>query len=179
MFFNLFRKKDASPLLVDVTYIHQKAKAEAIVRKAKNDAGIIFIPWFSATAALYKALFQEAGLPDSRIMEARYFHSAKVAGHAIVFLEHYPLRSKEIALIKDLPLEGVRVYNSLDEPLFTFFGGNRIIDLVKKMGMKEDEELEHLLITSSIARAQEKIEKKVGMEIPAQSQEEWMEKNVR
>jgi hypothetical protein len=179
MFFNWFRKKEKVPMLVDVNYIHQKAKADAIIALAKKDVNTIFLAWFPVTYTNYRSMFIAVDLPESRIMEARQFHSAKLAGHTLIFLEHHPLRSKEIALVKDLPLTGIRVYNSLDEPLFVFFGGGRIADLVKKMGLKEDEPLEHMLITRSIAKAQEKIEKKVSLEVPAQSQQEWMDKNVK
>ena len=69
------------------------------------------------------------------------------------------------------------VFSSLDEALFTHFGGNRLADLVKKMGYTQGEVISHKMITSSIRKAQEKIAAKAGFEQAANSQAEWFQKN--
>jgi preprotein translocase subunit SecA len=56
------------------------------------------------------------------------------------------LQFKEQELYEKLGLTKVTLYSSLDEPLFTHFGGDKITNLVKQMGMKEDEAIEHALI---------------------------------
>ncbi|MCP9751836.1 hypothetical protein [Ferruginibacter sp. HRS2-29] len=179
MLFNLFGKKERKINFTDINYMSAKAKCEAVLRLAKQEPGTIFLAWFPDTAMSYKQAFSREGIPESRILETRQFHSAKVAGKKIVFLEHHPLPSKETALVKDLEETHFNVYNSLDEPLFAVFGSDRIIDLMKKMGLKEDEAVSHTLISRSVKNAQEKIEKKVSLEIPANSQKEWMDKNVK
>jgi preprotein translocase subunit SecA len=50
--------------------------------------------------------------------------------------------------------------------------------MMKQMGMKEDSMIEHKMISSSIENAQEKIEKKVLTENAANSQQEWIERNL-
>jgi preprotein translocase subunit SecA len=47
------------------------------------------------------------------------------------------------------------------------------------MGMKEDEAIEHALITSSIKNAQEKINSKVSFDQTAHSQADWFSKNLQ
>lgn len=178
MFFNLFGKKEKKINFTDVNYMSEKAKSQAIIRLAKEESDTIFFAWFADTATAYKQLFSREGIPEIRILETRQFHSAKVAGKKIVFLEHHPLRSKENSLLNDFEEKSFSVYNSLDEPLFALFGSDRIIELMKKMGMKEDEAVTHSLISKSVKNAQEKIEKKVTLEIPANSQKEWMQKNT-
>jgi preprotein translocase subunit SecA len=50
--------------------------------------------------------------------------------------------------------------------------------MMGNLGMKEDEAIEHPMITQSIANAQEKIEAKVSLEQSARSQAEWMDRNL-
>jgi hypothetical protein len=97
----------------------------------------------------------------------------------VIFLEHYPFRSKEENFIADWEAEKIYVLSSLDEPLFEQFGGEKIISLMKQMGLKDDEMIEHSLVSKSIVNAQLKLEKKVGVEITAQSAKEWFKKNKK
>lgn len=48
-----------------------------------------------------------------------------------------------------------------------------------KLGMKEEEAIEHALISKSLANAQDKIAKKVTAALPAGSQREWLKRNVK
>ena len=76
-------------------------------------------------------------------------------------------------------LQTVQVFSSMREPLFQQFGGERIIQLMQKMGIKEDELIEHPLISGSIQKAQKTIEKKVLIEQTALYQADWFEKNYK
>lgn len=49
-------------------------------------------------------------------------------------------------------------YISLEDDLMRLFGGDRMLGLVEKMGLAEDEAIEHRLLTSSIENAQKKVE---------------------
>ena len=70
------------------------------------------------------------------------------------------------------------VFNSLDEALFKQFGSDKIISLMKMLGMKEEEAIEHELVSKSILKAQDKIALKVTTEMTANSQKEWIDKNL-
>jgi preprotein translocase subunit SecA len=72
----------------------------------------------------------------------------------------------------------VLIYSALDDALFLQFGGERIRDMMTKMGMTATEPLEHTMISSAIARAQEKLEKKVSLEQAAHNAKAWLEKNI-
>ena len=50
---------------------------------------------------------------------------------------------------------------------------------MKMMGMKEDEVIEHSMVSKSIIKGQEKIAQQVTFEQSAASQEEWMRKNIK
>ena len=47
------------------------------------------------------------------------------------------------------------------------------------MGLKEDECIEHSLVTKAMANAREKIESMVKHEVAAKSEGEWFLKNVK
>ncbi|HEY6160003.1 MAG TPA: hypothetical protein VI112_02240, partial [Bacteroidia bacterium] len=104
----------------------------------------------------------------------------------LVFAEHYPLSSTEDAVLsgienifgEDAGNVQVRFYTALDEPMMKIFGADKIIDLVKKMGMKDDEAITHAMVTKSIHNAQEKLNSKVTAEVKCNSAEEWMKVNV-
>lgn len=62
----------------------------------------------------------------------------------------------------------------MDEPFFTLFGGERIHELMKKMGTGDDEVIAHRMISKSIQRAQEKITQKVQVEKTSDSAQQWL-----
>lgn len=51
-----------------------------------------------------------------------------------------------------------RFYISLEDDLMRLFGGERMLGIVDKMGLAEDEAIEHRLLTNSIENAQKKVE---------------------
>lgn len=101
----------------------------------------------------------------------------------LLFYGHYPLPSKEDDLIQKLqagfPSAPIVFYSSFDEPAFKLFGGERLTSLLDSMGMKEDEAIEHKLVSTSMKRAREKVASKVRVELPATSEKEWFAKNVK
>lgn len=67
----------------------------------------------------------------------------------------------------------------MDEPLFKHLGSDKMIPLIKLLGMNENESIEHSYVTQSIIKGQQKIAGKVTIEQSANSQEEWMERNLK
>jgi hypothetical protein len=96
----------------------------------------------------------------------------------LILLEHYPLLKKEIDFISNINPPQVIVLSSLDEPLFEQFGSDKIIQMMKNLGMKDDETIQHPMITKAIAQAQNKLENKVVVENTANSSKEWFERNI-
>ncbi|MBK8044067.1 MAG: hypothetical protein IPK21_16270 [Haliscomenobacter sp.] len=85
-------------------------------------------------------------------------------GKTVIFLEHYPLLSRETTLTKGWKPAQALFLTALDEPLFSRFGGDRLVNLVQQLGLEETENLEHPMITKSIARAQRKLDEKLKEE---------------
>jgi preprotein translocase subunit SecA len=50
---------------------------------------------------------------------------------------------------------------------------------MKQLGLKEDEMIEHSMVSSAMKRAQAKIGKKITIEKRARSQQEWFDNNYK
>ncbi len=102
---------------------------------------------------------------------------------SFLFAGHYPLPSKEDQIIQKLntafPQCPIIFYSSLDEPAFEIFGSDRIVGLLEKLGVKEEESIEHNMVSQAMKRARAKIESSVTREIVTQSEAEWYAKNVK
>ncbi len=181
MISNLFGKKEdtkTTPVFKDKVYIHSTGKMNACLQLAKTQAEVIFIAWFKKTAETYKAFFLQNGIDEARITTVNKIDITIIQTHQPVFLEHYPLPAKELELVKDWQLTNIIVFSAMDEPLFKHFGSDKMIPLIKLFGMKESEAIEHSYVTESIIKGQVKIANKVMTEQIANSQTEWMIKNM-
>lgn len=180
MLFNLFGKKEEAPqsIFIDRCYQTINAKLKACAALAKEQPDTYFICWFANTLKLFKDYFTQQGLDATLIVDDRHFNAAMLQNKKAVFTEHHPLHSKELELVQHWPQQPIVVYSAMDEPLFVHFGSEKMIPLMKLLGMKEDEAIEHSFVTKSIIKGQEKIAGMVELEQSAQSQKEWLEKNL-
>ncbi|CAN5766017.1 hypothetical protein BH11BAC4_BH11BAC4_07800 [soil metagenome] len=182
MFGNLFGKKEddaVDHVFKDRAYMSCRAKMKAIATLAKNDEVFIFIAWFDDTAKQFRSYFAENGIGEDRIVEAQQFHTHQLTKQKPVFVEHYPLHSKEKTFVSGWDQKNILVYSAMDEPLFKHFGSEKIIPMMKLMGMKEEEVIEHNMVSKSIIKGQQKIEEQVTLEQNASSQAAWMERNLK
>jgi hypothetical protein len=180
MIFNLFGKKkqaESNSAITDCVFISNQGKINALMELAKQPSNTIFIGWFADSVTALRQLFIENGLNENSIVEAKHLHISIINGHQPVLIEHHPILQKELDLLEKFHISKVSVYSSLEEPLFKSFGSDKIISMTKLLGMKEDELIVHPLVSSSIARAQQKIAEKVLVEQTANSQEEWLLRN--
>ncbi len=180
MLSNLFGKKEGTKAVAvfkDKVYIHSTGKMNACLQLAKENELVIFIAWFPETAATYKTFFALNGIDTTRIILTEEIDNL-VEDFQPVFVEHYPLPSKELELVSNWQLTNIPVYSAMDEPLFMHFGSDKMIPLIKLFGMKESETIEHSYVTESIVKGQNKITNKVTAEQTAVSQAEWMAKNM-
>jgi len=182
MFSNLFGKKETDGkdhLFKDRAYMTTEAKMKACAELAKENESIIFIAWFTDTAKQFKDHFTANGLNENRVTEARYLTASQLLSYTPVFTEHYPMHSKEENFVANWKIKNIMVYSAMDEPLFKHFGSEKLIPLMKMMGMKENEVIEHSMVSKSIINGQKKIEEQVSVEQSAASQAEWMQRNLK
>ncbi len=181
MFSSLFGKKETENnnlLFKDRAYMTTEAKMKACAALAKEKDDTIFIAWFTDTAKQFKHYFSANGMNESRITEARQLSNSQLISKTAVFVEHYPLNSKEENFVAPWKIKNILVYSAMDEPLFKHFGSEKLIPLMKMMGMKENEVIEHSMVSKSIISGQKKIEAQVTLEQTASSQEDWMRLNI-
>jgi hypothetical protein len=179
MGFSFFGKKEKGTVFRDRVYISTSVKMKACLALAEEQPGTVFLTWFPQTTRKFREYFDANGMAATTIIEAHHTHPGTLLNKTVVFAEHHPLHEKETALVANWQQNDILVFSGLDEPLFARFGSDKIISMMKTLGMKEDEAIEHSMISKSIQNAQEKIAKKVMMEQSANSQADWMTKNVK
>lgn len=99
----------------------------------------------------------------------------------VVAGERHPLPSHDDALQQfarnlTCPCRVVQ-HASLDDPLFKLFAGDWVEQVLRQLGMDENEPIESSMVTRRVRAAQQKIEDRATSNHPAQSAEEWLERN--
>ena len=173
--FGLFKSSDSKVKIIDKVWMSKQAKRNACAEMIRLNPNCVFIAWFEDTRTELSEVLGNAGL----VLLADGIDLSKLQNKMVVFAEHYPLPQREQTLFKNLGLKEIPVASSLDEPLFIHFSGEKLIEMMSKLGMGENEVIGHAFITSSIKNAQEKLEKKVRMEKQASSAQEWFALNVQ
>ncbi|MEP2669352.1 MAG: hypothetical protein ABJH04_10180 [Cyclobacteriaceae bacterium] len=174
--FGFFTNKSPEVAISDQVWMSQQSKWKACLKMTEANNQCVFVAWFSNTIEELTAFLAAYNVEASIVLASDITSSDH---ELLIFVEHYPLAEVEQALFLKLNLNKVPVLSSLDEPLFSMFGGEKTIQLMQKLGMKEDEIVSHPMITKSIRSAQQKIAKKVAVEIKAPSQKDWLKKNVK
>ena len=179
--FSFFSKKETAPQLKvkDVIWMHNEGKKQGCIRLLLQQPNTALVAWFPETQQLWQVFLQQRQLSQT-VLLARGFNTLQLAGKQVMMLEHYPLAEKETTFFQSLNQPEVVVLSAMDEPLFTAFGGDRIIAMMQKLEMKEDEAIEHSMITKSLKNAQSKLEEKLkgGIEQTATSMQDWFSKNI-
>ena len=175
--FKLFNRGN-KPTITDKVFIHAKNKWPYCQKILSENSKTIFIGWFDDTIDQLESYFLQINV-NATILKARTARRAQIEGAQLVFIEHYPMKTKEDQLLDQLSLKEAIFLTAADEPLLKYFGGEKLMGIMENMGMKDDDPIEHKLITQSIVTAQKKIESKVLIEQSTRSQAEWMERNLK
>ncbi|NOU18206.1 MAG: hypothetical protein HOO91_11685 [Bacteroidales bacterium] len=175
--FNFSQKKKATPNIKDMIWMSQSAKLTGCFKLLQEQKEFVVVAWFSKTQEEFHQFLNEQHGLGVEIQLAQTAISTQISDKKLILLEHFPLRGKEETFIINLNPSQVIVLSSLDEPLFEIFGSDEIIRMMKSLGMKEDEMIEHPMISKSIVRAQQKLEQKVICENFADSSKEWFQRN--
>ena len=171
--FGLFGKKKESLTVHDKIWITEKAKFEACINFKKENVNIFLIAWFEETKNNLEEYFKENNL-EVEIHLADQL-SLMDQGKEFIFVEYHPLQTEERRIAEKFGVKEITVLSSISEPIFSLFGGDKIGYVMRSMGMKEDEMIEHNMISKSIMRAQEKIAQKSTQNRSAKSQTDWLQ----
>ena len=176
---SLFGKKERRPTVKDIVWTNTKAKWQGVVDLCNKDENTVFVFWFDETLRSAQHFLSGQMATKINLTMARDVRYSQIEKKPVVFAEHYPLRKKEEELFQNLHLSAVRVLSALDEPLFLRFGSEKIVHLMRQLGMDDKESFENSMITTAIENAQEKIQRKMSFENTAQSQSEWFNRNMQ
>ena len=175
--FGLFGKKEKGIATNDQVWLSQKAKLQAAQKMIEANSSCLLVFWFEYSLNEFLVL-SHVSSESTQVVLAESLSQESIAGKLIIFGEHHPLRKKEQVLFQKLQLNQVPVLVSLEEPFIHYFGGERTIELMRKMGVQENEVIAHAMITRSIENAQRKIEEEVLAERKASSAKEWFQLNL-
>jgi hypothetical protein len=170
--FNVFKGKKTFPR-TDFTWQTKQAKLQGCADfMAKNKVDIC-VAWFEDTYNMYQSVINKGMQRKTEVVLAKTLLPFSLDNKVVLFLEHYPLYSKEENLIGKAKPTKVYFINALDDALLMLFSGN-IAQTMKKMGMADNECLEHAMISRSIVNAQKKVEKEVWSDYSAKSGDDWI-----
>ena len=172
--FNFSKNKNQTKVR-DIIWISSDAKWKGLEELWQKDRNIVFAFWFDESLDEAKSKLDNENI---ELATAREITHHMIPVKPVVFAEHYPIAKKEQELFQQLQLKEVRVASSLDEPLFKRFGADKIVGMLKQMGLTENQSLENSMISNAIKNAQEKLEKQVLVDHSATSQKNWLEKNL-
>jgi hypothetical protein len=187
----------------DILWKEITTEALRILKRSETPVIVCFFP---ATQLQFNSYLQSLNVPYKQIgagyvltentvytIDAHSLESDQVLGGlqqrnriskvSFLFLGRYPLIQREAKVTQkiiasmgnDLP---VSFWLSFDDPLLKKFGAAKVLPLLEKLGVKDDECIEHSMVSKSIANARKKIGEKVRSEITADSEEQWFERNV-
>jgi hypothetical protein len=176
--FNFSKNKKSETKVKDIIWISSEAKWRGLEELWKKDPNTVFVFWFDETLDEARSKIDPFMIDKIQFAPAREVNHHLIPAKPVIFGEHYPLQKKEQELFQQLQLKEVKVLSSLDEPLFKRFGADKIIQLMRQMGMKETDSVENQMITNAIKNAQQKLEKQVTIDHSASSQRSWLEKNL-
>jgi hypothetical protein len=137
-----------------------------------------------------RSLVTAAGFADGRVLvtlsdslESRTTGSLSDQSQNLLMVvgERHPLPSHDDALqqfARTLSCQcRIVQHASLDDPLFRLFAGEWVEQVLRQLGMNEDEPIESPMVTRRVRTAQKRIEDRATANHPAHSAEEWLERN--
>ncbi len=101
----------------------------------------------------------------------------------LIVVERHPLVSEDERVLAgfadDLPCRCRVTYHvSLDDGLMQLFAGTGVREMLRKLGMQEDERIESRLVQRRIKQAQKKLTSLATGNRPAETAQEWLELNI-
>jgi len=177
----MMRLQHAKPCLL-VSFF--ESETEALIRfMQEHKLDFVRLDGSTSTESAKTALFltHASDLNNSSVLSFLKLNSTMFSGEAL-FTGHYPMSVVENVTLQNLTTAGFSKFVfclSFDDPLLKVFNSQNILPLLEKLGLEEEESIEHNMVTQSIKRAREKVESKIKTEIKAKSPEEWFALNLK
>jgi hypothetical protein len=199
MFDWLSGKKITVEILEDCIWLSQAAKFTGIAQSVRQ----CFLRTDSPVAVILIAHFEDCLVELRKSIETESFSgpvttalAADLQGFSasqsqlgedhiieMVIAERHPLRTHDEAVLqiaRALPCRClITQHVSLEDALMKLFAGEWVEEVLKKLGMKEDEVIRSRMVARRIVAAQQKIGSLAIGNQPAKSAQEWIELNCR
>lgn len=193
MFDFLFGSKKPSLKIIDFIWKTKEEKYRAIANKMLSGEAIIFVNFFDDTKNELIQIANVLQVPVSASLSTyekilllsadNLMQTNTALKHQIIFAEHYPSFAIENEVLAHLgekvDQQAITFFMSLDEPLFQYFGAERIVAILERMGFQENESISHNMLTESIKKVQQKIDQEAKSMQAAQNAKEWFALNLR
>jgi hypothetical protein len=118
---------------------------------------------------------------DSSVVSDLLESNADRMGRTVYFLCHYPIIAEEEKVLAKLSSLGFTEFIfclSFDDPMMAKFK-ERLVNILERLGLEENESIEHDMVASSIKNMRKKLNDKVKFEKKAKSAGEWYSINVK
>jgi preprotein translocase subunit SecA len=156
------------PILIGTTSITQSEELSGLLKKRKVPHNVLNAKYHEQEAEIIKDAGQLGAVTIATNMAGRGTDIilgdgvAELGGLAIIGTERHESRRIDNQLRGRAGRQGdpgsSRFYLSLEDDLMRLFAADRIAKVMDKLGMEEDEPIEHSIVTSSIEHAQKKVE---------------------
>ena len=193
MFESFFGSKKKEITRTDFVWKNEYAKYKGILKFIDKTKSIIFVYYFNETKKQITQLIETMQLEFSSdihvqkkitITLAENLLDAKidVTNSVFYFIEHHPSFATEQKILNylanDLKVAEVIFHISLQEPLLHYFGSDKIVPMLERIGFDENEPLQHAMISRSIVNAQQKVDEKNPNAIETDTAANWFEINL-
>jgi len=193
MFEFLFGSKKPTLKIIDFIWKTKEEKYRAIANKMLSGEAIIVAYFFDDTKNELIQIANVLQVPASASLLSfekimllsadSLMHTNTSLKHQIIFAEHYPsfaIEDEVLAHIGEkLNQQAITFFMSLDEPLFQYFGADRMVDILERMGFQENESISHNMLTESIKKVQQKVDQEAKSMQDTQNAKEWFALNLR
>ncbi len=193
MFDFLFGNKKPSLKIIDFIWKTKEEKYRAIANKMLSGEAVILACFFDDTKTELIQIANVLQVPYSTSLSSyekvlllsadSLMQTNTAIKHQIIFAEHYPsfaIENEVLAyLIEMVNQQDINFFMSLDEPLFQYFGADRMVAILERMGFQENESISHNLLTESIKKVQQKVDQEAKSMQDTQNAKEWFALNMR
>ncbi|EAX46865.1 preprotein translocase, SecA subunit [Thermosinus carboxydivorans Nor1] len=162
------RHRKGQPVLVGTTSIAQSEELSAMLKREGIPHNVLNAKYHELEAQIVAQAGQRGAVTIATNMAGRGTDIvlgegvAELGGLHIIGTERHESRRIDNQLRGRAGRQGdpgsSRFYLSLEDDLMRLFGSDNIATIMDKLGMEEDEPIEHPLITRSIEQAQKKVE---------------------
>ncbi len=192
--FGLFKSKKKEIITKDFIYKNEAVKYKSMLQHLKDQEKSVLIYYFEDTKNAIQEVLNTAPINYSTDVNSfvtkvwlinanTLLNKSDIGNRTVFFAEHHPSFSRENEIKQHLlEIEGIKeviFYTSFEDKLLQLFGSERILQLMEKMGFKDDEVIEHTMISTSIERAQKRIDEKLSIHNNnTRQRKDWFEINL-